>query len=212
MAWVADAARGALLAALTGLSFVLIGMVAGRAARSDDRMPFGALLAIAAYPGTAVPGRISGMTIALAILPAMLIATGQAAPPSLIEGTPLGRAIARAGTLPAKGCAAYSSGPPATARTLVAMMPMPIRAATAVARRHHPQRIWRATGQGDAGFGFAPTAVYRVPGDVMVTLDMTIAARGDLKDGAAVSDGTLRLDRKGQDGIVLPIVGLIGCT
>jgi leader peptidase (prepilin peptidase)/N-methyltransferase len=39
-----------LLAALTGLSFVLIGMVAGRAAKLDDRMPFGALLAIAAYP------------------------------------------------------------------------------------------------------------------------------------------------------------------
>ena len=39
-----------LLAALTGLAFVLVAMVAGRAAKLDDRMPFGALLAIAAYP------------------------------------------------------------------------------------------------------------------------------------------------------------------
>ena len=39
-----------LLAALTGLAFVLVGMVRGRAAKLDDRMPFGALLAIAAYP------------------------------------------------------------------------------------------------------------------------------------------------------------------
>ncbi|MEG3150706.1 prepilin peptidase [Sphingomonas sp. ZT3P38] len=39
-----------LLAALTGLAFVLIGMLRGRAAKMDDRMPFGALLAIAAYP------------------------------------------------------------------------------------------------------------------------------------------------------------------
>jgi len=39
-----------LLAALTGLAFVLIGMVRGRAAKMDDRLPFGALLAIAAYP------------------------------------------------------------------------------------------------------------------------------------------------------------------
>jgi leader peptidase (prepilin peptidase)/N-methyltransferase len=39
-----------LLAALTGLAFVLVGMVCGRAAKLDDRMPFGALLAIAAYP------------------------------------------------------------------------------------------------------------------------------------------------------------------
>ena len=38
------------LAALTGLAFVLVGMVRGRAAKLDDRMPFGALLAIAAYP------------------------------------------------------------------------------------------------------------------------------------------------------------------
>ncbi|MFA6114276.1 MAG: prepilin peptidase [Sphingomonas sp.] len=39
-----------LLAALTGLAFVMVGMVRGRAAKLDDRMPFGALLAIAAYP------------------------------------------------------------------------------------------------------------------------------------------------------------------
>lgn len=39
-----------LLAALTGLAFVLFGMLRGRAAKMDDRMPFGALLAIAAYP------------------------------------------------------------------------------------------------------------------------------------------------------------------
>ncbi len=39
-----------LLAALTGLAFALVGMVRGRTTRLDDRMPFGALLAIAAYP------------------------------------------------------------------------------------------------------------------------------------------------------------------
>lgn len=39
-----------LIAALTGLAVVLVGMVAGREARLDDRVPFGALLAIAAYP------------------------------------------------------------------------------------------------------------------------------------------------------------------
>jgi leader peptidase (prepilin peptidase)/N-methyltransferase len=38
------------LAALTGLAIVLFGMVRGRAARLDDRAPFGALLAVAAYP------------------------------------------------------------------------------------------------------------------------------------------------------------------
>ena len=39
-----------LLAALTGLALVLVGMVRGRTAKLDDRVPFGALLAIAAYP------------------------------------------------------------------------------------------------------------------------------------------------------------------
>ncbi|MEG3089714.1 prepilin peptidase [Sphingomonas sp. PB4P5] len=39
-----------LLAALTGLALVLVGMIGGRAARLDDKAPFGALLAIAAYP------------------------------------------------------------------------------------------------------------------------------------------------------------------
>jgi leader peptidase (prepilin peptidase)/N-methyltransferase len=38
------------LAALTGLAMVLVGMVRGRSARLDDRAPFGALLAVAAYP------------------------------------------------------------------------------------------------------------------------------------------------------------------
>ena len=39
-----------LLAALTGLALVLVGHISGRPARLDDRVPFGALLAIAAYP------------------------------------------------------------------------------------------------------------------------------------------------------------------
>jgi leader peptidase (prepilin peptidase)/N-methyltransferase len=39
-----------MLAALTGLAFVLLAMLRGRAPKLDDRMPFGALLAIAAYP------------------------------------------------------------------------------------------------------------------------------------------------------------------
>ncbi|MEO6217512.1 MAG: prepilin peptidase [Sphingomonas sp.] len=39
-----------LLAALTGLALVLLGTLRGRAAKLDDRVPFGALLAIAAYP------------------------------------------------------------------------------------------------------------------------------------------------------------------
>ena len=38
------------LAALTGLAIVLVGMVTGKSAALTDAKPFGALLAIAAYP------------------------------------------------------------------------------------------------------------------------------------------------------------------
>lgn len=38
------------LAAMTGLGVVLFWQLTGRAVRADDRLPFGALLAIAAYP------------------------------------------------------------------------------------------------------------------------------------------------------------------
>ncbi|MEO5865859.1 MAG: prepilin peptidase [Sphingomonas sp.] len=39
-----------LLAALTGLALILSGMARGKAVRLDDHAPFGALLAVAAYP------------------------------------------------------------------------------------------------------------------------------------------------------------------
>ena len=39
-----------LLAALTGLAAVLVARLAGRTVRMDSQVPFGTLLAIAAYP------------------------------------------------------------------------------------------------------------------------------------------------------------------
>ncbi len=41
---------------------------------------------------------------------------------------------------------------------------------------------------------------------------MTITTRGDLKDGAAIPEATLRIERTGKDGLVLPVAGLIGCV
>jgi hypothetical protein len=143
---------------------------------------------------------------ALAIL-SMLVATAQAAPPPVLEGLPLAELPKQ--QLPPKGCAAFlwtASG----ARTLVAMVtadPPQLRLSLGGAITD----LARASQQGEAGFGFANSADYG-SGDVTATLDMTVVARGDIKDGAQVSGGTLRLERKGQDGVVLPIVGLIGCS
>jgi hypothetical protein len=143
---------------------------------------------------------------ALAILP-MLLATAQATPPATIDGLPL--AVLPKQDLPAKGCAAFLWSASGT-RALIAMAtadPAQLRlsiggAVTDLARDQQ---------QGTGGFGFADTADYK-SGDTSATLDMTIVARGDLKDGASVPEGTLRLDRTGQDSVVLPVVGLIGCA
>lgn len=143
---------------------------------------------------------------ALAIL-SMLVATAQAAPPVPLEGLPLAELPKQ--ELPPKGCAAFLWTTSGT-RTLVAMAtadPAQLRLSLGGTITD----LARASQQGDAGFGFANSADYGSD-DVTATLDMTVVARGDIKDGAQVSGGTLRLDRKGQDGVVLPIVGLIGCT
>jgi hypothetical protein len=152
-----------------------------------------------------VPVRIGGMN-AFAIL-SMLVAATQAAPPASIDGLPLGGLPKQA--LPAKGCAAFLWSATGT-RALVAMAtadPAQLRLSiggtiTDLARDQQ---------QGAEGFGFADTIVYKA-GDVTATLTMTIATRGDLKDGASVPEGTLRFDRTGQDSVVLPVAGLVGCA
>jgi hypothetical protein len=138
-------------------------------------------------------------------LPALLL--GQAAPPASIDGLPLG-AIPRQ-TLPDHGCAAFlwSVG---TTRALVAMAsaePASLRLSIDGAIVDLP----RDTQQGAAGFGFAETTAYRA-GTTSVTLVMSVKTRGDLKEGATVSDATLRLDREGKDSVVLPVAGMIGCS
>ncbi|MDB5706817.1 MAG: hypothetical protein JWN66_3933 [Sphingomonas bacterium] len=143
---------------------------------------------------------------ALAILP-MLLATAQATPPATIDGLPF--AVLPKQELPARGCAAFLWTTNGT-RALVAMAtadPAQLRLSIGGTITDLP----RDQQQGLGGFGFADTAEYKV-GDVTATLDMKITARGDLKDGASVPEGTLRLDRTGQDSVVLPVVGLIGCA
>jgi hypothetical protein len=144
------------------------------------------------------------MTIAM-FLPALLL--GQAAPPASVNGLPLG-AIPRQ-ALPTHGCAAFLWSVGAT-RALVAMAsadPATLRLSIEGTLTDLP----RDTQLGTAGFGFAETNVYRA-GTTTATLVMNVKTRADLKDGAAVSDATLRLDREGKDSVVLPVAGMIGCA
>lgn len=69
----------------------------------------------------------------------------------------------------------------------------------------------RVAQRGTGDYGFAGVTDYQ-SGDVTLSLDMTITRRADLSDGALVPTATLRIDRTGKDGIVLPLAGLIGCA
>ncbi|MEO5865858.1 MAG: hypothetical protein ABIS14_10645 [Sphingomonas sp.] len=141
------------------------------------------------------------------LLPILLVAQAAPSMSGSIDGLPLGALPKQ--ELPARGCAAYLWSKTATP-ALVAMAgadPAQLRISIGGVITD----LARDTQQGAGGFGFSTTTAYRNAA-VTATLDMTIAPRDDLKDGAAVPEGTLRLDRAGQDSVVLPVAGLIGCA
>ncbi|WP_254604864.1 hypothetical protein [Sphingomonas bacterium] len=109
--------------------------------------------------------------------------------------------------LPATGCAAYLWS--AADRRLVAMAsadPATLR----VTIDGKPIDLPRTAQRGDGGFGLAASTDYR-SGDLAATLDLTVATRGDLKDGATVPQATLRIEQAGRDVLIAPLGGLIGC-
>ena len=141
--------------------------------------------------------------IAALLLPLLL----QAAPAPAITGLPLGAIGKQA--LPAKGCAAFlwSAG---TENALVAMaVADPAQLRLAIDGKIADYARTSQTGGG--GFGFAAVSEYR-GGDVTATLDMAVVPRAGLSNGAAVPEGTLRIERPGKDSVVVPVAGLIGCS
>lgn len=125
---------------------------------------------------------------------------------AFLATTPLLGAIGRQ-ELPDTGCAAYlwNTGD----RQLVAMAsadPARLR----IALDGKPVDLIRADQHGEGGYGLAATTDYRGDG-VAVTLEIAVATRADLKDGAAVPQATLRLAASGRDEVIVPLAGLIGC-
>lgn len=112
-------------------------------------------------------------------------------------------------TLPAKGCAAYlfTRGQTPTFVAMAGTDPASLRVMIGGVATDVP----RTAQSGAGGFGFAGVTDYAV-GDVKVVLDMTIVTRADLKDGAAVSEATLRIERAGQDSVVVPVAGIVACA
>ena len=69
-----------------------------------------------------------------------------------------------------------------------------------------------ATQAGEGGaLGLASGTRY-AGGGVGATLTMTIAQPETLQDGAIVSDASLSIARDGQDEVVVPVGGLVGCA
>lgn len=68
----------------------------------------------------------------------------------------------------------------------------------------------RVSQQGASDFGFSTTTDY-AGGDFRLSIDIEIAKRKDLSDGAMIPVATIRIDRAGQDTVIVPAVGLIGC-
>ena len=69
----------------------------------------------------------------------------------------------------------------------------------------------RTGAEGATARGFAALGRYGA-GDVSATLELVAAERPDLADGALVQQATLTLTRAGQDTLVVPLGGLIGCA
>lgn len=109
--------------------------------------------------------------------------------------------------LPAKGCAAYLWNP--ADRQLVAMAtadPATLR----IAIGGKTIDLARSGGGAAATLGFPEAADY-VGGDLHVRLAMTIVQQDGLTAGARVPQASLQVERPGQDVLVLPVAGLVGC-
>jgi hypothetical protein len=135
----------------------------------------------------------------------LLVVAAQAAPAPPPAALGLGAIGTQA--LPARGCAAYLWS--ATDRQLVAMAvadPATIR----VSIGGKTVDLARSAATGEGKLGFPDSAEYRRD-DLTARLTMDIVQQDGLTAGARVPTGSLQIDRAGQDGVVVPLAGMIGC-
>lgn len=143
----------------------------------------------------------------LSLLLAAQAAPSIAPPSSSVDGLPIG-AIPRQ-DLPRTGCAAYLWKARGTQAMLAMAQADPARLRLSVGGTITD--LERVSQVGAGGFGFAETTDYG-GGSITATLTLKIETHGELSGGAAVPEATLRLDRAGQDTIIVPVAGLIGCA
>ncbi|MBX9796235.1 hypothetical protein [Sphingomonas sp.] len=134
----------------------------------------------------------------------------QAAPrplPRSIDGLPIGAIPPQ--EMPATGCAAFL-WTNTTTRSLAAMLTTePPRARLAPGGMIVD--LVRTEQSGGGNYGFTTHGDYAA-GDYRVAVDIEIVERGDLTQGAIIPAGTMRFEKEGSDGVVVPVVGIIGCA
>ncbi len=152
---------------------------------------------------------------ALLLLAPLLLAAGPkvvptptpAPPLASVDGLPIG-AIPKQ-ELPARGCAAYLWTASGT-RALIAMAgadPARLR----VSLQGKITDLDRSAQTGASGFGFPEKAEYG-SGGLVAKLTMKVETRESISAGAVVPEGLLEIDQAGQDTVVVPVAGLIGCA
>ena len=145
-----------------------------------------------------------------------LAATPQAAPTpappvASVDGLPIGSIPQQ--ELPKQGCAAFLWTASGT-RALIAMAGAGTGAEPARLRLSLGGKITDLERSGQLGaptFGFGDTITYG-GGSTSAKLTMRIETRTSITGGGVVPDGILQLDRTGQDSVVIPVAGLIGCA
>ncbi|MFA5988529.1 MAG: hypothetical protein WC803_02850 [Sphingomonas sp.] len=131
--------------------------------------------------------------------------------PASVDGLPIGAIPPQ--SLPKAGCAAFlwTTGPSAALVAMITADPGQIRFAPGGVMTDLARVAALQGAQAGGALGFAHSAEY-AGGDMRLAIDMDIVLRDDVSDGAVVPAGVLRFERDGQDAVIVPVKGLIGCT
>ena len=147
------------------------------------------------------------VSLLLAAAPQASPAPAESAPMRSIDGLPLGALPKQ--DLPKQGCAAYLWTASGT-RALVAMANAdPARLRLSLAGTIVD--LERSGQFGAGNFGLSETTTYG-GGGTSAKLTLRVETRSSITGGGVVPDGILQLDRTGQDSVVIPVAGLIGCA
>lgn len=126
----------------------------------------------------------------------------------LLQAAPLTLGTLPRQDLPANGCAAFLWSRTDQPQLVASVTAEPGSLRVSVDGRAID--LPRVAAEGATAKGFASTARYGA-GDLSATMALAAVERPDLADGALVQEATLTLTRAGQDTLVVPLGGLIGC-